>query len=538
MAVRTEAAKRPDGSTLLARARSATARRYAYLAAAVSVLLGFVLLHTVRLAATPGMDPQEGYNLDFAWNLAHGRYQLFALSYGFAQHPPLFFLQLIAAIHFFGYDPLAIRSLAAMYAVLTCAALMLVSWRLAGPRVALWVSAVFTIMPLALANMRWGYTYAQLMFVGVLCFGAAWEYYQRGGQRWLVITALLAGLATASDYEGVAWIVFVVLLALRADGTRSAIRSALLACAIPVVSVAVSIIVTPAATRMDWVDTFFRASSTNPLLAVIELFVNYFHFLSADPWIILGIAGFFLIEGSRARTFVASAVAVLALVVIKVRPVGASFHSAVPLLPFLALGAGVALDRGLRTLYAGILAWWQNVRPGASWVRLGNMLAALVVAIVIVAPVGIATASDVVGISTSLSTPQDSILGSPRDVGGVAHYIQRHARPGDLILASPEVAWMFDQSAKPLPATRSADVLQTVAMTGKAASFYPAGLPRSRFTYSVGLSSARYVVVDNLIRQLAAPDGVAGLVPVLREVRGWNRVYASGQYVLYERPAA
>ena len=42
-----------------------------------------------RLGVTPGWDGDEGYNLDIAWHLLHGRAQVFALDYAFVQHPVL-----------------------------------------------------------------------------------------------------------------------------------------------------------------------------------------------------------------------------------------------------------------------------------------------------------------------------------------------------------------------------------------------------------------------------------------------------------------
>ncbi len=97
---------------------------------------------------------------------------------------------------------------------------------------------------------------------------------------------------------------------------------------------------------------------------------------------------------------------------------------------------------------------------------------------------------------------------------------------------------MFDQPAAPAPATLGADLLQTLAAErGEAASFYPAGLPASRWAYDTSLARARYVVVDNLIRRLARPDQVATLKPVLVEAQRWPAVYTSGQYTVYERPA-
>jgi 4-amino-4-deoxy-L-arabinose transferase-like glycosyltransferase len=110
--------------------------------------------HLWRLDATPGWDPQEGYNLDIAWNLLYGHPHIFALPTAFAQHPPLYYLQLALAIRIFGYSIVAIRVLAGAYALLTCVAIIFVGRRILGWGPAHWAALVFTVAPLMLANTR------------------------------------------------------------------------------------------------------------------------------------------------------------------------------------------------------------------------------------------------------------------------------------------------------------------------------------------------------------------------------------------------
>src|SRR5579862_1229527 len=93
--------KNPDSQALFA--------RIAWYCAAGLILALCVFFHAWRLTQTPGWDPQEGYTLDIAWNLAHGQVRLFALRSAFAQHPPLFYLQLALAIRLLGYNMLALR---------------------------------------------------------------------------------------------------------------------------------------------------------------------------------------------------------------------------------------------------------------------------------------------------------------------------------------------------------------------------------------------------------------------------------------------
>ncbi len=138
---------------------------------ALALMALCVWFHLWRLSQTPGWDPQEGYNLDLAWNLLHGRLRLFALTQDFAQHPPLFYLQLALFIRLFGYSVLAVRALVAVYAILTCATILLLGWRLLGAGVALWGAAVYTVAPVMLVNTRWGYSYdhARARGAALLC---------------------------------------------------------------------------------------------------------------------------------------------------------------------------------------------------------------------------------------------------------------------------------------------------------------------------------------------------------------------------------
>lgn len=534
--------------TVAASGRGGEAARLALPAAALAILALFVLLHVYRLGATPGWDPQEGYNLDIAWNLSHGRLRLFALSSAFAQHPPLFYLQLALSFHVFGYSIVAARAVAVMYAVLTCAALLAVGWRILGWGPALWAAIVFTAAPIALANTRWGYSYAQLMFVGVLCLGAAWRWRETEDRRWLLAAALLAGLAAFSDYEGVAWVLFVALLPLASRrGWRESLVALAAGACVPIIGLLACLVAAPNAFAADVGDTLGRAAGGNIVLQVVELLVNYYRFLSLDVWVLLGVVGLFLVRPARARTYLLGAAAMLALTVLKVRELGTSFHTAVPLLPLLAMGAGVALDLALRSLYGWCIGWMlpragaiepAALRPPyASAPRLAKLAATAVVFVVVVTPIGLALASDVAGLGSTLATRQDAALGSPAGAAAVARYVTTHAQPGDLVLSSPEIAWMFD-APDGHAALRAGDLLQALAQQGQPAAFYATNLPRSRWAYDVSLASARYVVVDDLLRQLAQPGQVDALAPVLALVERWHSVYTNGQYTVYERPGS
>lgn len=533
-------------------------RRVGPLLLALALMALCVWFHLWRLPQTPGWDPQEGYNLDLAWNLLHGRLRLFALTQDFAQHPPLFYLQLALFIRVFGYSVLAVRALVAVYAILTCAAILLLGWRLLGAGAALWGAAVYTVAPVMLANTRWGYSYNMLALVGLLCFAAAWRALNAldplQARRWLFVAAALAGVAAFSDYVGIAWIVFVALVGLR-QSWRRAVEALVIGAGALAVGLLVCFALSPAIFLADALSTGGRAAGDNPLVALILWLFNYQRLVTYDAWLVLGAVGLFLAPKARVRNALLGAAGLLALVILKVRTVGPSVHTITPLLPLLALGAGVALAAGATRLFAWSAEWlapldrwlagWLAQRRGEAVRRREGVtlpvriVMALLVFVVIGSPVALAGASDAVGLAGSLVTLQDNLLATPADAQATIDFVLARARPGDLTLASPQIAWAFDQPEDAQGRTldiKGADITQTVASGGQAAAFYPAGLPRSRWAYDISLGQARFVIVDDLLRQLAAPDQLPALAPLLQQAENWPVVYQRGQYVVYERP--
>ncbi len=544
---------------------NARGRRVALVALAVALLALCAWFHVWRLSQTPGWDPQEGYNLDLAWNLLHGHLRLFALTQDFAQHPPLFYLQLALSIRLLGYNLLAVRALAALYALLTCAAILLIGGRVLGAGAALWGAAVYVVAPVMLDNTRWGYSYSMLAFVGLLCLWVAWESLAATdalvARRWLLAAAGLAGLAAFSDYVGVAWIVFVALVGL-CRGWRRGLLALGVGAGVLALGLLLCLLASPGVFVADVFSSGGRAAGGNPIVAGILLLFNYQRLVSYDAWLLLGMIGLFLIGRARQRNLLLGAVALVALVILKVRTIGPSFHTATPLLPLLALGAGVALAAGAERLFAWAEEWlapldrWQGAwaarrrgvtaptrmdleRVEGGPTLLTRFLMALLVFVVIGSPVALAGASDVVGLAGALTTPQDAQLATPADAQATIQFTLARARPGDLVLASPQIAWAFDQpedaQGRPLGVS-GADLVQTMAYGGQAAAFYPAGLPRARWAYDISLGKARYVIVDELLRQLAAPDQLPALGPMLAQVERWPVIYRRGQYTVYERP--
>ncbi|HLW00568.1 MAG TPA: glycosyltransferase family 39 protein [Ktedonobacterales bacterium] len=519
--------------------------RWGLLGAAVVILALSVALHLVHLAQTPGWDSDEGYNLDIAWNLLHGRLRMFALTSAFVQHPPLFYLILALAIRLFGYSMLTLRLLAVFYSLLTTLALLTLGRRMFGPGPALWGALAFTIAPLALDNTRWGYTYSQLMLVAFLGVYACWRYLETREYRWLLVASVLGALAVLSDYEGAFLPLLVILVAWRVR-PRHIWTAAGIGLGIPTLGLLALLAATPATFLSDLAATAARAGGGNPIVQALNVIINFQHLLSLDPWVILGLIGLWFIRDARLRGLVFVALTLMLIALLKVRDLNPYFHSGVPLLPWFGLGAGLAIDRGITTLYTWLNSWWDTLfgklTAGARWLpKLKRFSVALILFLALISPLGITMAADAVGIANGLHTRIDTSLAvHPTDAERAASYILTHAQAGDVVLCSPQVAWLLDDpedSSGHETGILATEPLQSVAYSGQGIAFYPADLTPDRFAFAPSAANARFAIVDDFWRALAAPDQAPQVKPLLTLVESWPKVYQVGEYTIYERGA-
>ena len=135
---------------------------------------------------------------------------------------------------------------------------------------------------------------------------------------------------------------------------------------------------------------------------------------------------------------------------------------------------------------------------------------------------------DIASVSGAFATPLKPVLPrSAADARRLAAWINARVRPNDLVIAMPEISWLFR--------CRSTELLQGVAITGNGTGFYPDGLGPARFAYNPRLGAARYLVVDRFTRQLIAEDAAERAL-VRRAQVGWPVVYRQGEYVVYAHP--
>src|SRR5438067_3033767 len=200
-------------------------------------------------------------------------------------------------------------------------------------------------------------------------------------------------------------------------------------------------------------------------------------------------AGLALIPCRSTRRLVLGLLGAMLLVILKVRDPNPLFRTAEPLLPLVCLGlgivgatAGAGLDR-----VAGRL---KRVREAGSRPK---TLAALLVVLASVAAAGY----DARAATTHIQTRIEGLLPrSTSDAQAMAGWLNARLHPDDVVLAMPQVSWLLH--------ARTAELLQAVAITGRASAFYPAGIPRRRWVYDVHLAAARFPIVDAFTRSWIA----------------------------------
>jgi 4-amino-4-deoxy-L-arabinose transferase-like glycosyltransferase len=521
-------------------------------------------LRLPHLASNPGWDGDEGYNYNIALNLAHGHHQMFALDFVFVQHPPLFFALAAGLFRLLGPSMLVLRLLSVAFCLGTLALLPALArallqdeeTSLARPQSAwfalpasgnpaqseaswfadraprdrrshgsltrggLLAALAYAVLPLVAVQNRFGYTYNGLAFWTALALLTLLRYRRNGRRGSLILCGLAGAAALCTDQEGV-YLLPVLLLGLGGASLVRRLGVVLLALCGPALYLGAVALTDRAALVFDVAQTAGRVTGGTLLFQMQMWLYNLADLMRVDPAIPIGLAGLALIPHRSTRRLVLGLLAVMLLIILKVRDPNPLFRTAEPLLPLVCLGLGMVGA----TVWAGldrIAGRIERVRERGPWAKTFP-------ALLIVLAVGAAAGDDVRAATTRIQTPIKRLLpGSTADAQAMAGWLNARLHPGDVVLAMPQVSWLFH--------ARTAELLQAVAITGQASAFYPAGIPRRRWVYDVHLAAARYLVVDTFTGIWITQNSPERAL-VRQAERTWRLVYAHGEYQVYENPA-
>src|SRR5450759_1857847 len=485
-------------------------------------------LRLANLAGNPGWYSDEGTLINIAQNLMAGRLQYLSLggSLLLSAQQPLFFWQLSIAFRIWGVDIGVLRALTGVIGVVTVFLGYVVVNRLSRDRFLAWLAAlVLAIYPMAVLYSRLGSSYNLLALFGVVFLWGCGEYLAVPRPGWLALATLAVGFGLLVELLAFVWIpVLAIVILVR--------RPRHLAWCLPLavfpllVYIGASLWINPQAVLYDLHYLTWRVNEV-PLLAQIPLvFVNFAAMIEWDPWVILGVVGFFCLRPLRLRRLALLAFLVpLVLVARTVGLAGTAYYYAVPFLPLVALGLAGLLRWGVPLLVNGfrqdldqLLVLWgwsgkpqvekafipgepldvhepDNAVPQRRWGlilnglrRQGIALATMALLLLLVVgpllfTIGKITAPVISGYQTSI----DWALIDPVGARQAAAFINRSVKPTDLVVTSPAMAWLVQSHV--------ADYQLAVAVDGGATVHYPVAIPANRFVCPSSSHQARYCLL-------------------------------------------
>lgn len=404
-----------------------------------------------------------------------------------------------------------------------------------GPPAATGAALVLTIMPSAALYNRLAFAYnVEAVFV-VLEWWALWRFSADRGARSLLAASLAAACAYMTALAGLPLVLCVALVTLWL-APRHFLWSSMLMALPGLAYLVVLYWIAPAPLAQDLVLTFGRTSGSlgDQLL---NLATNYSDWFNTSPWLLLGVAGLFLLEPRPVR--------VLSLLVFFLPLFGTmraftggdlNFHRYLALLPIVALGAAQFLRRAYAFLWIRLRRdlqgprWLQPTMP--IFQRLHPQITALVVALVLLIPLAWTALWDMYLVSSSerpRPTSIDFVMARhPRDARDVIHWLNATCSREDVILASPTIAWAIRANA--------ADFQQALSYEGVQTDNYGPALAHDRFAFAPSFENATFVVVDDLWRGWAV-ERMPPLRKYLDAIQTWPLLLHQGEFDVYRNPA-
>ncbi len=510
----------------------------------VCLILGVAFyFRFANLRANPGWYSDEGVYINYAENLAQGRWQTFALldSPMLIQRPPLFLFVLTAAFKLWGADIVVLRGLAAFYGVLSVGLLYLLARASLGMRLAFLAAGLLAICPWIVAYNRIGFTYSQMAPLFLLTVLASLRFVETGKASWATIACLAAGLASATDYLGAVAPILVIGVFLVYD------RRWLLpgVCLMGLILAAAFAPVYLANPQRFWDDAHYTFSirvSISPLLQIVNVVFNYAELLRRESWIVVGLIGLCLLPGRRAKLLILLVVGLTVLVTVRtLTPVGRGLHYLLHIFPFIALGLAAFVDWSVPRLFCfldtvfsdlrcSLFGSQNNAALDRAWRAGQRVVSSGTVFLLIVSPIIWMVFADVVqsvyGNYFIFTGNDDLTLSAEKDVNQVVDYLRLHINADDLVLASPQIAWAIP--------TLQTDFSLASLCDGKDTG-YPAGLRQLRFAYHCSLKDAAYVIFDPLARTFAI-QVVPGMENLIQQVEQWPLVFRAGDLEVYKNP--
>jgi 4-amino-4-deoxy-L-arabinose transferase-like glycosyltransferase len=494
-------------------------------------------LRLAQLAENPPWYSDEGTEVDIAAHWLHGEMQYLAINQStlIAARLPLFPLLLSGVFRLTGVSIISLRLFTALLGVISVLLLYtFVRVSRADRALALLAALLLAIYPEAVVYARLGFMYNLLTPLALLSAIGLWRYLDRRNRSGLALAAGSIGLGTIGALSMLIFVLpLIVIVAVRR--WRDLLWSLPLV-ALPVALYAAFMLVTaPQAFLFDLRFTLSRLGTIPFLQQPIAIVTNIATLLARGPWLLAALAGWFVLRPGRWQWFnlLFFVLPLIALGRTSWLLGGQGFYYFIPLLPWVALGAACLLRVGVpaiwRSIESGSRALFERW-PRRQWriqTRAAQMMAALAVITIVIAPLVLSTGFLAAQVQGRLPTVMDDLLIDPSAARDAADFINRETAADDLVIASPGWAWLLHAHAT--------DFQQAVAAAGHTTPHFPGDIPPDRFAFDPRVAQAKFVAIDNAWRNWAA-SRIPKVAEMMRQVEQWPLARQSGNIAVYRNP--
>lgn len=510
----------------------------------IVVSAGLTRFHNLR--TSPGWYPDEGTDLSIAINLSQGKQQYLALGQStlVAARLPLSYLVLVPMLSVLGPDILVLRTLTATCGLIATLLLFVLGRHIWGTPVALVASAFYALYPDAVLYSRFGFLYNQVTILNLIIFYTLWRFLRVGSDIWLVASCLLATLSSVSSISNLPVNVLIVAAVLWARPSRLWWAVLLLASA-PVIYGAWT---TATAPQAFFLGLRYIAGRVGGGLLVRFLLGawNYGQLVQEYVWFAVGVFGLTRLAAHQGRLYTNLFFWYMLLVTAAGVPsiVGLGHHYAIPLLPWVAVGAASFLVWALphllvalKTLFALLASRLPLTTTEGPWCTLlyrqGQIwVTSILLFWILISPLLVMglDSTPLPFISTLVAAPQveQVTVRDIEDAEEAVAYVNRHSEPRDVMLSPPHVAWLVEGQV--------ADFQQSTAYLGGETQNYLQNLGRDRFLFDCSPGNARFALLWSGWREWEGkvmPD----VDTTYRMIETWPVVFERGSWRVYRNPS-
>ncbi|MEM8861243.1 MAG: glycosyltransferase family 39 protein [Chloroflexota bacterium] len=490
------------------------------------VLLLAAALRFTNLESNPGWYSDEGTHLEIVRHLLDGRVQYLAInqSHLLFSRLPLFGRLLAFTAGFQGVNMPALRSLTAALGTISVGLTYLATKRLTKDEwLPLLAALSLAIYPEAVLYSRLGFSYgvlAPLLLLALWGFGLSLDHFEFAEPQefdwgiWVAAGAI--GLGMISDLAMISLTPLLIWYSIGREWSNLDLKRLfpLLFAGLPLgLFVFFQMISNGDA---FWFDLAFVRSRLGGKSILDQLWLigqNFTLLLNQSSWFALGFVGLWLIPDHTKRNMLLLGLACPLLILGRSTPlVELGFYYIAWVLPVVAVGLGALLRFGAIFLVKQV----ENDRMGQ-----------VMVFILIVLPLAISTGLTWQRVQNQFGTNIDPFLLNAADAIVATDFVNNNLDQGDVVLASPGLAWRIDGKV--------ADFQMALAAEGIGTPHLPADLPSERFEFDPTFENARYVVEDNLWRNWAYFH-IPELVEKREIFQQWPIVFQSGEITVFENP--